>query len=124
MATAIEAPPKPIAGRLGGFTCLVFGGATIVVTFMAVWFYSDADRGLSAAAGAISIAVPTIVGFAVAEARNQRAGAIAFVVAAGIWCGAIGAIAYAERDDYEARRDQFDAPAQQQEPAGEDATGS
>lgn len=120
MATVVEAPRSPVAGKLGGFTCLVFGIATIVVTFFAVWFYSDADRGLSAAAGAMSIAVPTVVGFAVAELRHQRAGAIAFVVAAGLYCGAVGAFAYAERDDYEDRRDQFDIPNEQSAPASGD----
>jgi cellobiose-specific phosphotransferase system component IIC len=92
------------AGAFGYFTCFVFGVLTILVSFLAAYFWSDGDRVLSAAIGVGSIVIPVVFGFVAAELKHQRAGAIAFVVAAGLFCGAVGAFAAQERDAYEDRR--------------------
>ena len=55
-------------------------------------------------------------GFFVAELRHQRAGALAFVIAAAVVAGAAGASAWLEQDDYEARRDFFDPPSSTDSP--------
>lgn len=92
------------AGVFGYITVAVFGVATILVAFAAAWYWSDGDRGLSAAIGVASICVPIAIGFLAAEWKHQRAGAIAFVVAAGLFSGAVGAYAAQERDAFNERK--------------------
>lgn len=104
MQDEYDASPRRRAGVFGYITVGLFGAATIFVAFAAAWYWSDGDRGLSAAIGVASIAVPIAFGFMTAEWKHQRAGAIAFVVTAGLFCGAVGAYAAQERDAYNERR--------------------
>ena len=99
-----HAPTARRAGVFGYITVAIFGAATILVTFAAAWYWSDGDRVLSAAIGVASICVPIAFGFVTAEWKHQRAGAIAFVVAAGLFSGAVGAYAAQERDAFNERR--------------------
>lgn len=105
LANSNEVSDEPRAGALGVITCIIFGALTVLTAFVAAWFWSDGDRALSAAISVSSISVPIIAGFLFTEWKHQRAGAIAFVIAAGLFSGAVGAYASQERDDYEARRD-------------------
>jgi hypothetical protein len=97
----------PRAGKLGVSAIVVYGLVTVVVVFIAAYFWSDGDEALSGIIGIASIGIPVGIGFFFAEAKSQRAGAIAFVLTAAILSGAVGAYAYMERDDYEMRRDQL-----------------
>jgi hypothetical protein len=95
----------PRAGKLGVAAIILYGIFVLVATFVATYFWSDSDETLSAIVAVASIGAPVIIGFLFAETKSQRAGAIAFVVAAALLSGGAGAYAYQERDAYEERRD-------------------
>lgn len=107
---------EPKAGSFGLFAVVFYGLICVVAVFIAAYFWLDGDAGLAAALGVASLAIPVSFGFFVAELRHQRAGALAFVIAAAVVAGAAGASAWLEQDDYEARRDFFDPPSSTDSP--------
>ncbi len=112
MSIVIGEDPKqykePKAGSFGVFSVVFYGLVCVIAVFVAAYFWLDGDGQLAAALGIGSLAIPVTAGFFVSELRNQRAGALAFVVTAAVVAGAAAASAYYERDDYLERRDFID----------------